>query len=62
MASYDMPALINYALKVSGAANLSYIGHSEVPTKDLFLLLRILLFRGLFKPLLASKTPLRQAM
>jgi len=26
---YDLPAMLNYALKVSGKDNLSYIGHSQ---------------------------------
>jgi pimeloyl-ACP methyl ester carboxylesterase len=29
MASYDMPAMINYVLDVSGRPMLSYVGHSE---------------------------------
>ncbi len=30
MAQYDLPANINFILKTSGAASLSYVGHSEV--------------------------------
>ena len=29
MAEYDIPAMLNYALKISGQAQLSYIGHSQ---------------------------------
>ncbi len=29
MAAFDLPAMINYALKISNQANLSYIGHSQ---------------------------------
>ena len=29
MAHYDLPAMLNYVLRVTGRRNLSYVGHSQ---------------------------------